>query len=190
MSFKELRRIQGLQSKLTTYQAWLAETPQAKHQAYVAIAKADRAGAVRGDGYIEPFNTTGTGVIAIANSRCLAASQTGATGSAVATALATALNGHYSLTAPTGATILTVKKFKYAICKFRSSVKGTSTSVSRITGTSYKKPTVIGISSAFGRSSTDTTYEAAVTTITTAAETWATTAADSESRYFYFTPEG
>ncbi|MCM0591344.1 MAG: hypothetical protein KA716_31855 [Gloeotrichia echinulata DEX184] len=195
MGFRALERFESQKAKYDAYKAWKAKTPEQKKALYDAIPgiSTGRAKPVLSTGYIIPFNATGTIVIYVETSKILDATQGSAVGASVANALRTALAGQFFATA-TGTTpvILTNPRYKFAKLSFTNKESFVSR-VSRITGSTYKKPTTDTVSMPFGGSSMSEDFDTAVAGIrtkTNGANAWKNGSTATIIKTYKFTPEG
>lgn len=190
MSFRDLRRYESQKAAYDNYKAWQALSPDAKHAAFAAVTdESKRAKPERVEGYISPFNQVGS-TLKYIRLPVLKKTQQGQ-GSAIGTALATALNAFYIddiEAAPTTGAI-DYRRFKGA--KLSYTERSTFTKkTSRITKRVYLKPDVDTYSALFGQSVGGQTYEAALIIITPLANNWVKAATLPARRVYKFTPEG
>lgn len=195
MGFRRLESYESQKARYDAYKAWKAKTPEQKQALYDAIPGigTGRAKPVLTPGFIIPFNSTGTVVTYIETSKILDATQGTAVGSDVANALRTALLGQYFLTA-TGTTPVVIKSPRYKFAKLSFTNKESFTKrVSRITGSTYQKPTTDTVSMPFGGTTMAEDFDTAVLDIKTrasGANAWKGASTLTVKKSYKFTPEG
>ncbi|BAY10634.1 hypothetical protein [Calothrix sp. NIES-2098] len=190
MSFRDLRRYETQKAAYDNYKAWQALSPDAKHAAFAAITdETKRAKPKRVNGYISPFNQSGTALRYIILP-VLKKTQDGQ-GAGVGNALTTILDTYYiddTETAPTGGGI-EYKRFKAAKLSFtlrQTFAKKTS----RITKRVYLKPDVDTYTGAFGQASGGQTYATVSALLITASQNWVDAAEAGTKRSYKLIPEG
>lgn len=196
MGFRELERYESQKARYDAYKAWKAKTPEQKAALYDAIPgiATGRAKPVLQTGFIIPFNVTGTIVTYIETSKILDATQGTAVGASVATALRKALAGQFFVTA-TGTTpvMLAYPKYKFAKLSFTNKESFVKR-ISRITGSTYQKPTTDTVSMPFGGKTMTDDFDTAVASIkalaTDGANAWKNASTATVKKTYKFTPEG
>ncbi|WP_193196413.1 hypothetical protein [Nostoc sp. MG11] len=195
MGFRALERYESQKARYDAYKAWRAKTPEQKQALYDAIPgiSTGRAKPVLATGFIIPFNSTGTIVTYIETSKILNATQGSAVGADVANALRTALGGQFFATA-TGTTpvILTNPRYKFAKLSFTNKDSFVKR-VSRITGSTYQKPTTDTVSMPFGGKTMAEDFDTAAADIKTkanGANAWKNASTSTVKKSYKFTPEG
>ncbi|MDZ8108990.1 MAG: hypothetical protein RM338_25660 [Nostoc sp. DedQUE12a] len=195
MGFRALQRYESQKARYDAYKLWQAKTLEQKKALYDAIPgiSTGRAKPVLADGFIIPFNSTGTIVTYIESSKILHATQGTAVGSDVANALRTALAGQFFLTASgTTPVILTNPRYKFAKLSFTNKESFVDR-VSRITGATYKKPTTDTVSMPFGGKTMAEDFDTAVADLKTkanGANAWKNSGTSTVKKSYKFTPEG
>ena len=195
MGFRALQRYESQKAKYDAYKAWQAKTPEQKQALYDAIPgiSTGRAKPVLATGYIIPFNVTGTIVTYIETSKILDATQGSAVGAAVAAAVRTALAGQFFATvAGTTPVLLTNPKYKFAKLSFTNKESFVNR-VSRITGSTYKKPATDTVSMPFGGKTMTDDFDTAVADIKTktgGANAWKNGSTATVKKSYKFVPEG
>lgn len=195
MSFRALERFESQKAKYDAYKAWKAKTPQQKQALYDAIPgiATGRAKPVLAEGFIIPFNVTGTDLVYIETSKILNATQGNAIGASVATKLRAALAGQFFATVSGTPVKLKNPRYKFAKLSFtnkESYVKRES----RITGVTYLKPTVDTVSMPFGGKNMSDDFDTAVASIKALANdgatAWKASSTATVKKTYKFTPEG
>lgn len=195
MGFRALNRYESQKARYDAYKAWQGKTLEQKKALYDAIPgiSTGRAKPVLADGFIIPFNSTGTIVTYIETSKILDATQGTAVGKDVANALRTALLGQYFLTAAgTTPVVLQNPRYKFARLSFTNKESFVDR-VSRITGATYKKPTTDTVSMPFGGKTMSEDFDTAVLDIKTrasGASAWKNAGTATVKKSYKFTPEG
>jgi hypothetical protein len=195
MGFRDLERYEAQKARYDNYKAWKALSPDAKKALYDAIPgiATSRAKPVLDTGFIIPFNSTGTIVTYVETTKILNATQGAAVGAAVANALRTALTGQFFATAAgTTPVVLNIPRYKFAKLSFTNK-EGFVDRISRITKSSYKKPSTDTVSMPFGGKTMAEDFDTAVADIKTKANgaaAWSGGSTATIKRSYKFTPEG
>ncbi|WP_029635974.1 hypothetical protein [[Scytonema hofmanni] UTEX B 1581] len=195
MGFRALQRYESQKAKYDAYKLWQAKTPEQKQALYDAIPgiATGRAKPVLTTGFIIPFNATGTIVTYIETFKIFDATQGSAVGADVASALRTALAGQFFATAAgTTPVVLTNPRYKFAKLSFTNKDSFVKR-VSRITGSTYQKPTTDTVSMPFGGKTMTDDFDTAVADIktkTNGANAWKNGSTATVKKSYKFTPEG
>jgi len=195
MGFRELERYESQKAAYDNYKAWKALSPDAKKALYDAIPniKTSRAKPIHDQGFIIPFNATGTIVTYFESSKLLNATQGSTAWADVCNALRTALAARFFATAA-GTTPVIIKNPKYKFAKLSFTKKENFVDrTSRITKRGYKKPSSDTVSMPFGGKDMTDDFDTAVKDIKTktgGAVAWVNASTSTVKQSYKFTPEG
>jgi hypothetical protein len=196
MGFRALQRYESQKAKYDAYKLWQAKTPEQKQALYDAIPgiATGRAKPVFKTGFIIPFNATGTIVTYIQTTKILHETQGTAVGADVASAVRAALSAQYFEAAGgTTPVILSNPRYKFAKLGFTNKDSFVKR-VSRITGSTYQKPTTDTVSMPFGGKTMTDDFDTAVADIkaktTVGANAWKNSSTATVKKSYKFTPEG
>ncbi|MBE9054170.1 hypothetical protein IQ243_28020 [Nostocales cyanobacterium LEGE 11386] len=194
MSFKRIKQYPALKAKYDQFKLWEDQTPAQRQASYASkTIEAERANHSRVEGYVSPFNTPNTERVYLLT-KILSTTQNGA-GSTVANTLRSLLSDYTitgaQFTALAGSPIvLPGRRYRFAKLTITSVSTTTTTQTSRITGASYKKPSVDSATSPFGQKTAAQNYSAAVTEIQGIAAFNTFLAGNNGKNRARFTPEG
>jgi hypothetical protein len=189
MGFRDLNKYPAMKARYDNYKQWQDQTPAQRQASYATVTvPANRVKPVKVQGYVSPFNATGTSLVYMP-ARILGPTQAGA-GATLAGILRDLVDEFTHATVPTGGITVGTKGYKFAKLTLTTVVSSTTRTESRITGTLYSKPTVDNVSSPFGQKTAGQNYDTVVTAIKAIAAYGTHDAANGGKNRCKFTPEG